>query len=171
MFRLANAPTFVLSAACLLAALSAKGECGVVRGHLLNHPAPPTCGSLIFCAEGELLGRLNGNFTQKGIALTAAAGALPDPEVAPSVLFGSADIQLNTKLCNGVLFLKDTFVLNAMPPDPANPGDAFFSAVHTVDPLKSTGGCAGVTGQLRLIGVSAPEGVQADYEGVICTAN
>ncbi len=154
--------------AIILAAAASGNDCKVVRGHLSNRPVVENCDSPTFCAEGELLGRLNGKFTQKGVGFAPAGGVLGDPEVPPSVILGSADILLETQFCEGVLKLKDTFVINFSPPDNANPSEAFFSAVHTVIPEMSSGGCFGATGQLRVQGVSTPVGVDADYEGVIC---
>ncbi len=158
---------FALSVA--VQTVARAGECQIVRGRLLNRPVTEGCSSPFFCAEGKLLGRLNGTFDQTGTGLAPAGAALEDPAVPPAVAFGSADIALDTKLCGGVLLLKDTFVINFAAPDPANSGDGFFSAVHTVDPQRSTGGCFGATGQLRVSGVSTPSGVDADYEGVICS--
>lgn len=164
--------TGVFLTVLLLTAASAKGEnCKTVRGHLLNRPVTINCDSPTFCAEGELLGRLNGRFTQRGTAFAPAGVALGDPHVAPSIFVGSADILLNTKFCGGVLHLKDTFLINLAPSDPANPAELFFSAVHTVDGGMSTEGCFGASGQLRVSGVSTPTGVDADYEGVICGGN
>jgi hypothetical protein len=78
-------------------------------------------------------------------------------------------MQLETKLCDGVLRLKDTFIISFAPVDPDTPGQFPFTAVQTVVPETSTGGCSGATGQLQLLGISTADGVDADYEGVLCS--
>ena len=142
--------------------------CGVVRGHLRSTLVDTNCDSPTFCAEGRFSGRLNGPFTQKGTGNAPAAVALADSSIPPSLFFAAADIWLETRLCDGVLHLKDTFVVSFAPPDPDSPGQFPYASVQTVIPETSTGGCFGATGQLRLLGTSTAEGADADYEGVFC---
>ena len=135
-------------------------DCKDVHGKLSEKPVPPAlCPSPVHvCTVAEISGQV------KGDAGFVASAIIPSADTAVTgVVFIIGDVLvLNAQFENkrGTLHLKSAAAA------PASPSGGGIVDNQTI--VSGTGGFAGATGSIRLIGTVGPNGGSSSYEGTIC---